>query len=282
MGGGTGHTASHTGGRGADRVRHGQWVPPVGGLWPTSPGHGRGAGRAGGRSHAGAPTLAHGGGEGLHGGAAAGCGRRGSASASWASRAQAQAPAGRSAAPVVRPGGPGPPSGWAGRGGQPARDRRWPTPFWHAVTPAPTRHDEPDGLYGTLGGHLPGAGRAPAAPASVAVLEPRAPPGAGWARGQSLPLGDAAYEPAPRAHATPPGHGPRADRPYLALQGGSLAARAYRSSPHQGEGRTPCTATDPGSPGPASWKDTSPSGWSDSSRERKRGNPSAERCVRYL
>src|SRR5207253_6217083 len=179
-------------GMGAYRVGHGELVPPVGRLRTAYPGHGSGADRAGRRSHAGSPTLSHGRVEGLYGGAPAGFGGRVSSPASWESRPQAEAPAGGSADPVLRPGGQGPQHDWPCRGGQQARGLRWPTPFWQAVAPAPARHDDPDGLHGTLVWHLAWAGRSPAAPYPVSVLEPRAPPGEDLARGQPLQLCDAA------------------------------------------------------------------------------------------
>src|SRR5215510_937819 len=177
---------------GAYRVGHGELVPAVGRLRPPYPGHGRGADRTGRRSHTGSPTLSHGWVEGLDGGVAAGCGGRVSAAAAWESRAQAEAPAGSAADPVLRPGGQGPQHGWPCCGGQPARGLRWPTPFWQAIAPAPTRHDDPDRLYGTLVWHLAWARRPPAAPHPLSVLEPHAPPGEGLARGQPLQLCHAA------------------------------------------------------------------------------------------
>ena len=77
-----------------------------------------------------------------------------------------------------------------------------------------------------------------------------------------------------------PSDGHRADRPCLELSGVYLAAGAYRSSPHQADGRTDCTAADPGSPGPASWQDTSTTSWRGDRRARKRDSPSAESRVR--
>src|SRR4029450_1395836 len=177
---------------GAYSVSHGKLVPPVGRLRTADPGHGSGADRASRRAHTGAPTLSHGWVEGLYGSAASGRGGRVSSPASWESGPQAEAPTGSAANPVLRPGGQGPQHGWPGRGGQPARGLRWPTPFWQAVAPAPARHDDPDGLHGTLVWHLAWAGCATAAPHSVSVLEPHAPPGEGLARGQPVQLCDAA------------------------------------------------------------------------------------------
>jgi hypothetical protein len=99
---------------------------------------------------------------------------------------------GGSADSVLRPGGQGAQHDWPCRGGQPAWSLRWPTPFWQAVAPAPARHDDSDGLYGTLVWHLAWAGRAPAAPHPVSILEPHAPPREGLACGQPLQLCDAA------------------------------------------------------------------------------------------
>src|SRR4030095_10118245 len=129
------------------------------------------------------------------------------------------------------------------------------------------RHDDPDGLHGTLVWHAAGAGRTPAAPPPGSVLEPCAPPGEGLAHGQPLQLCDAAQEPAPRSPPAHPGDGHRVDRPCLELLGICLAAGAYRPSPHQADERTDGTFADPGSPGPTCGQDTSTSCWRD---ERKR------------
>src|SRR5262249_33825353 len=142
--------------------------------------------------------------------------------------------------------------GWPGRGGQPARRLRWPTSFWQAVAPAPTWHDDPDRLHGTLVWHLAWAGGALAAPHPVSVLEPHASPGEGLARGQPVQLCDAPQEPAPRSHAAYASDGHRAGRPCLELSRVYLAAGAYRSCPHPADGRTDCPAADPSSPGPTS------------------------------
>src|SRR5206468_3552384 len=86
---------------------------------------------------------------------------------------------------------------------------------------------------------------------------------------------------APRAHPTHPSPGHRSDRPYMELSGVYLAASAHRSSPHQADGRTDCTSADPSAPGPTYWKDTSTYAYRDASRERARGSPATESCVRY-
>jgi hypothetical protein len=46
------------------------------------------------------------------------------------------------------------------------------------------RHDDPNGVHGTLVGDAAGAGRTPTAPHSVSVLEPRPPPGTALAAGR--------------------------------------------------------------------------------------------------
>src|SRR5215510_16568835 len=125
---------------GAYSLGHGQLVPPVGRLWTTDPGHGSDADRAGHRAYSAASPVSHRGVEGVYCGVAAGCGGRVSAATAWESRAQAEASAGSAADLVLRPGGQGPQHGWPGRGGQPARGLRWPTPFGQAVAPAPTWH----------------------------------------------------------------------------------------------------------------------------------------------
>src|SRR4029453_9090861 len=265
---------------GAYRVGHGELVPPVGRLRPAAPGHGSGADRASRRAYAGAPTLSHGWVEGLYGGAASGHRGRVSSSASWESGPQAKAPAGGSAAPLLRPSGQGSQHGWPPCGGQQACRLWWSTPFWQAVAPAPARRDDPDGFHGTLVWHLAGAGRTPATPHPVSVLEPRSPPGEGLAHGQPLQFCDAAQEPAPRAHAAHPSDGHRADRPCVELGGICLAASTYSSRPHPADGQTDCTSTHPSSPGPSSWKDTSTYAYRDASRERTSSSPSTESCVR--
>src|SRR5262245_38385356 len=164
---------------GAYRVGHGELVPAVGRLRPTSPGYGSDADRAARRAYPAASPVSYRRVEAASRGAAPGCGGWGSAATAWGSRAQAGASAGSGADLGLRPGGQGPQHGWPGRGGQPARGLRWPTPFWQAIAPAPTWPDDPDSLYGTLVWHLAGAGRTPAAPHPVSVLEPHAPPGEG-------------------------------------------------------------------------------------------------------
>src|SRR5215510_8112620 len=67
----------------------------------------------------------------------------------------------------------------------------------------------------------------------------------------------------------------------MELSGVYLAASAHRSRPHQADGRTDCTSADPSAPGPTYWKDTSTYAYRDSSRERARGSPATESCVRY-
>ena len=66
----------------------------------------------------------------------------------------------------------------------------WSSPLCAAVMLATTRHDDPDGLYGTLVWHAAGAGRPPAAPHSLSVLEPSPPPGTTLAYGQPLQFRD--------------------------------------------------------------------------------------------
>ena len=130
--------------------------------------------------------------------------------------------------------------------------------------------------YGTLRGLV----APPAAPHSVSVLEPPTPPREGLAHGQPLQLCDAAQEPASRSHVAYPSDGPRSDRPCLELWGVWLAASAYRSRPHHADGRTACTAADPGSPGPTSWQDPSTTSCRGARSVRKRDSPSAESRVR--
>src|SRR6476619_1567057 len=176
---------------GAYRVGHGELVPPVGRLRTAYPGHGSSADRASRRAHTGAPTLSHGWVEGLYGGAPAGRGGRVSSPASWESGPQAEAPAGGSAHPVLRPSSQGPQHGWPCRGGPQTRGLRWSASLYEAVRPTAARGDDPDGLYGTVVWHLAWAGRAPAAAHAVSVLEPRSSSGQGLAPRQPLQLCDA-------------------------------------------------------------------------------------------
>ena len=177
---------------GAYGLGDGELVSPVGRLWPAYPGHRRRADRAGRRSHTAAPTLSYGRVEALYSGAASGRGGRVSSPASWESGPQAEAPAGGSAHPVLRPSSQEPQPGWPCREGPQTRGLRWSASLYEAVRPTAARGDDPDSLYGTVVWHLAWAGCAPAAPHPVSVLEPHAPPGEGLARGQPVQLCDAA------------------------------------------------------------------------------------------
>ena len=119
---------------------------------------------------------------------AAAAGLRGgvSASTSWEGGPQAQTTARGPQKLVLCSGREGPRQGGPCRGGEQTRGLRWPAPFWQAVAPPAARGDNPDSFYGTLVCHLAWAGRAPAAPHSVSVLEPPAPPREGLAHGQPL------------------------------------------------------------------------------------------------
>src|SRR4030095_13339653 len=180
---------------------------------------------------------------------------------------------------VGSPGGQGPQPSWPGRGGQPARGLRWAASLCQAVASPAARHDDPDGFHGTLVWDTAGAGRTPAAPHPVSVLEASPSPGPGLADGQPLQLCDAAQEPASRSHPAYASDGHRVDQPCLELSGGYLASGAYRSSPHAADGRTDGSSADPRSPGPIRRKDTSTSCWQD---KQKRGSSSAESGVRCL
>src|SRR5262245_15398904 len=129
----------------------------------------------------------------------------------------------------------------------------WPTPCGPAGAPPATRRAAPDGLPGTRGWPLAGAGSALARPPPVSLLAPCSSPGEGRGPGQPGPLCNVTHASAPRAPAAHPREGPRADRPCRERSGVPLVSGAYRSSAYPAEGRTAGTAAAPSSPGP-SWK----------------------------
>ena len=182
-----------TGGMDPYGLGDGELVSALGRLRPAYPGHGSRADRAGRRSRAGAPALSHGWVEGLYARRCSRCvgvvyRRRRRGKVGRKPKPRLVAPKHLFYAQVVKVRNTGGPC----RGGQQARGLRWSAPFWQAVASAAARHDDPDSLHGTLVWHLAWAGRAPAAPHPVSVLEPRPPPREGLAHGQPLQLCDAA------------------------------------------------------------------------------------------
>src|ERR687886_754896 len=150
----------------------GELVSALGRLRTTYPGHGGHADCTGHSPHAGAPTFSHRRVEGLYSGTVAGRGDRVSSATSGAGGPQAQTTARGPQKLVLCTGCKGPQQGGPCRGGQQARGLRWPTPFWQAVAPAPTWHDDPDRLHGTLVWHLAWARRAPPAPHPMSLQDP--------------------------------------------------------------------------------------------------------------